>query len=129
MNNNQPKPVPAPVKRVRTKTTPLRSQLNIDDNASISISVSLTRLGEDTAELSLTTQEHGKLNYDQLTKKRQDEVKSSLLKDNVWQKMLTHLTKIRPTSETLALFQKILPTAEHVLFMTELRKVWGNSIH
>lgn len=129
LNNNQ-KPTVQPVKRIRTKTTPLRSQsVQINDDANITISVSLTKLGEDRAELSLTTTEYGKLNYDTLTEKRRGEVRSSLLKDNVWLKMLQHLKKIRPTTDTLNLFQKILPKSTHEYFINELRKVWGFSLN
>lgn len=83
-NNNQP-----PVgKRVRTKTTPLRSAggIQISDDANITISVSLSKLGADQAELTLTTEQYGKISYDGLTEKRKQEVQSSLLKDDVWQK-------------------------------------------
>lgn len=129
VNNNQ-KPVVQPVKRIRTKTTPLRAQsVHIEDDANITISVSLTKLGDDRAELSLTTNEYGKLNYDSLTEKRRSEVRSSLLKDNVWLKMLKHLIEIRPTSETLNLFQKILPKAQHDYFINELRRKWGYSLN
>lgn len=80
---------------MRTKTTPLRSgptpvdngAVQISDDAQITISVSLSRLGTDHAELSLTTEPHGKISYDSLTEKRKLEVQSSLLKDDVWLKM------------------------------------------
>lgn len=125
LNNNQP---PA-VKRVRTKTTPMRNNTNlISDDANITISVSLTKLGADQAELSLTTEQHGKITYDALTDKRKQEVQSSLLKDDVWLKMLKHLKTIRPTNETMQLFKQILPVQQHNTFMTELRKVYGNRI-
>lgn len=125
LNNNQP----PNVKRVRTKTTPMRSGgVQISDDANITISVSLSRLGTDQAELSLTTDQHGKISYDALTDKRKQEVQSSLLKDDVWLKMLTHLKSIRPTSDTMQLFKQILPVAEHNTFMTELRKVYGSRI-
>lgn len=123
MNNNQ-----APVKRPRTKTTTMRSQIQISDDAAFTINVSLSRLPIDRAELSLTTEEYGKINYDFLTDKRKNEVQSSLLKDDVWLKMLQHLKSIRPTAETLTLFQKILPEAQHNRFIAELRSVYGNII-
>lgn len=117
------------MKRVRTKTTPLRNGgVQISDDTNITISVSLSKLGTDQAELSLTTDQHGKISYDALTDKRKQEVQSSLLKDNVWLKMLTHLRSIRPTNETMQLFKQILPAQEHNTFMTELRKVYGNRI-
>lgn len=126
LNNNQPPPA---VKRVRTKMTPMRNGgVYISDDANITISVSLSRLGTDQAELSLTTDQHGKINYDTLTDKRKQEVQSSLLKDDVWLKMLTHLKTIRPTNETMQLFKQILPAQEHNTFMTELRKVYGSRI-
>lgn len=121
-------------KRVRTKTTPLRAGqmgnggIEISDDANITISVSLSRLGTDQAELSLTTEPHGKISYDSLTEKRKQEVQSSLLKDDVWLKMLTHLKSIRPTNDTLKLFRQILPASQHILFMNELKKAYGNRI-
>lgn len=124
-NNNQP----ATVKRVRTKTTPMRNGgVQISDDANITISVSLTKLGVDQAELSLTTEPHGKISYDALTDKRKQEVQSSLLKDDVWVKMLKHLKTIRPTNDTMQLFRQILPAHQHNIFMTELRKVYGSRI-
>lgn len=125
LNNNQQ----SVVKRVRTKTTPLRNNgIQISDDANITISVSLSRLGTDQAELSLTTEPYGKIGYDSLTDKRKQEVQSSLLKDDVWLKMLTHLKSIRPTNDTMKLFKQILPSEQHSVFMTELRKIYGNRI-
>lgn len=138
LNNNQT----STVKRVRTKMTPMRNGASgggsggggggngvyISDDANVTISVSLSRLGTDQAELSLTTEQHGKINYDSLTDKRKQEVQSSLLKDDVWLKMLKHLKKIQPTNDTMQLFKQILPAPQHATFMTELRKVYGNRI-
>lgn len=106
----------------------MRSQIQFSDDANVTISVSLSRLNSDSAELSLNTEEFGRISYDFLTDKRKQEVQSSLLKDNVWLKMLTHLKTIRPTSDTLTLFQKILPKAQHDQFISELRSVYGNTI-
>lgn len=102
--------------------------IQISDDANITISVSLTKLGVDQAELSLTTEPHGKISYDALTDKRKQEVQSSLLKDDVWVKMLKHLKTIRPTNDTMQLFRQILPAHQHNIFMTELRKVYGSRI-
>lgn len=114
---------------MRTKTTPMRNNgVHISDDANVTISVSLTKLGADQAELSLTTEQHGKISYDALTDKRKQEVQSSLLKDDVWLKMLKHLKSIRPTNDTLKLFKQILPAQQHNTFMMELRKVYGNRI-
>lgn len=126
LNNNQV----AAVKRVRTKTTPMRntSGVFISDDANVTISVSLTKLGADQAELSLTTEQYGKISYDALTDKRKQEVQSSLLKDDVWLKMLKHLKTIRPTVETMQLFKQILPVPQHKTFMQELQKVYGTRI-
>lgn len=123
-------------KRPRTKTTPLRSQAQIQpaaaatnppisDDADISISVSLSRLGHDQSELILTLN-NIRLNFDTLTIKRQNEVQSSLLKDDVWKKMLEFLKTMKPTQETLNLFQKILPKPTYNIFLTELKHVYGN---
>lgn len=127
LNNNQV----SSTKRPRIKTTPLRTTTpappQLSDDANISISVSLSRVNNDQAELILTL-DNQKLDYDNLTLKRQQEVKSSLLKDNVWLKMLNHLKNIQPTDETLTFFEKILPETERKQFFAELREVYGNLI-
>lgn len=125
-NNNQLNPV----KRVgpRTKTTPMRPNpnLQISDQSNLTISVSLSRLGTDYAELTLTIPDHGKIQYDTLTNKRKLEVQSSLLKDNVWLQMLEHLKRIQPTRDTLELFKKILPPPQKEKFFSDLKKAYEN---
>lgn len=122
-NNNQP----PSVKRPRTKTTPMRSHSQqISDDENVSINVSLSRVSSDEAELSLTLPTRGRLCYDNLTHQRKKEVQSSLLRDDVWLQMLTCLTKIRPTNETLELFGKILPEPEKARFFTEIKKAYAN---
>lgn len=129
LNNNQI----SSTKRPRTKTTPLRplapapAPPQLDDEANISISVSLSRAGTGRAELILTLDEQ-RIRYDDLTKKRQQEVQQSLLKDNVWLQMLNHLKSIQPTNETLTLFEKILPKPQQDQFFSELKRVYGNRI-
>lgn len=126
-NNNQV----SSTKRPRTKTTPLRplapAPPQLDDDANISISVSLSRVGAGRAELILTLDQK-RLQYDDLTKKRKQEVQQSLLKDNVWLQMLNHLKSIQPTNETLTLFEKILPKPQQDQFFSELKRVYGNQI-
>lgn len=128
-NNNQ-----AVAKRPRTKTTPMRRQSQsqshqlIDDSTNMTISVSLSRLGTNYAELTLTAESIGKISYDTLSEKRKQEVRSSLLKDSVWLQMLGHLKKIRPTSETVHLFEQILPKPQYDRFINELREVYPNEI-
>lgn len=130
LNNNNNNQVSS-TKRPRTKTTPLRPMPpeapQLDDDANISISVSLSRAGTGRAELILTL-DNQRLQYDALTKKRQQEVQQSLLKDNVWLQMLNHLKNIQPTNETLTLFEKILPRPEQDEFFSELKRVYGNRI-
>lgn len=122
LNNNQT----MPMKRPRTKMTPLRAQhptfSDIDER---SISVSLTRIGNDHAELSLTVGEV-KINYDSLTPRRKQEVQSSLLKNGVWEQMLDYLKEIRPTKETLGLFAKILPTPQRDNFFGDISQFYPN---
>ncbi|XP_055316825.1 nucleolar protein dao-5-like isoform X2 [Sitodiplosis mosellana] len=128
LNNNQ---VTSTKQRPRTKTTPLRplapAPSQLSDDANISISVSLSRVGKDYAELILTLEQQ-RLQYDNLTMKRKQEVQQSLLKDNVWLQMLNHLKDIQPTNETLALFEKILPKPQQNQFFAELKRVYGNRI-
>lgn len=121
-NNNQS----IAVKRPRCKTTPMRPNPQISDETNITISVSLSRLGNDHAELTLTVPNMGKISYDTLTIKRKQEVQCSLLKDNVWLQMLEHLKRIRPTTETLELFRKILPKSQNEKFFGELKKAYEN---
>lgn len=140
LNNNNNNDQVTTTKRPRTKTTPLRAQTpapsqpqppqqppTLSDEANISISVSLSKVGTDRAELILTL-DHQRLNYDNLTIKRQNEVQSSLIKDGVWKQMLNHLKKIQPTNETLLLFEKILPQPESEQFFAELKAVYGQRI-
>lgn len=115
------------VKRPRTKTTPVRNQLQqLSDDASISISISLTRLDTNQVELTFSVPSIGKINYDTLTIKRKQEIQSSLIKNDVWKKMLHYLKQIPPTNETLQLFGKILPQQLNEEFFSELKKVYGN---
>lgn len=126
LNNNQV----TTTKRPRTKSTPLRAQQQfsqLSDDANISISVSLSRVGQDRAELILTIDQQ-RLIYDSLTPKRKNEVACSLLKDDVWLQMLNHLKTIQPTNETLTLFEKILPKQQRDQFFAELKRVYGNRI-
>lgn len=127
LNNNQV----TSTKRPRTKSTPLRAQQQqlsqLSDDANISISVSLSRVGQDRAELILTIDQQ-RLVYDTLTNKRKNEVACSLLKDDVWLQMLNHLKTIQPTNDTLTLFEKILPKPQRDHFFAELRRVYGNRI-
>lgn len=133
VNNNNNNNQVSSTKRPRTKTTPLRplaptpAPPQLDDEANISISVSLSRSTAGRAELILTL-DNQKLQYDDLTKKRRQEVQQSLLKDNVWLQMLSHLKSIQPTNETLTLFEKILPKPEQDQFFSELKRVYGNRI-
>ncbi|XP_031624973.1 rho GTPase-activating protein gacF-like isoform X2 [Contarinia nasturtii] len=129
-NSNDIKRVPS-TKRPRTKTTPLRSQSQappplptISDGADISLSVSLSKVGN-MAELLITLNEV-RLDYDFLSTKRQNEIKSSLLKGNMWRKMLDLLKTITPTHEAVHLFQKILPESKFDIFINELKQVYGS---
>lgn len=102
-----------------------QAQTIISDDADISIAVSLSKLGNDHAELILTLPGLGRLNFDDLTSKRKQEVQCSLLKDDVWLKMLNFLKKIKPTHDTIQLFGKILPQLQHDRFIGELRIAYG----
>lgn len=142
LNNNQ---VMAVKRGPRTKLTPMRPQpLHNDEdgnanahankngntigytngNGSGTINISLSRYGMDEAELTLMTSAQSKISYDTLLPKQKDEVQKSLLRDNVWQKMLNCLRNLRPTNDTLELFRKILPNPQREHFFTELEKVY-----
>lgn len=114
-------------KRPRTKTTPLRPQPQpVSDDENVSINVTLARLGEREAELTLSTKARGRICYDTLSEKHKTEVQSSLLRNDTWLQMLQHLKTMRPTDETLALFQKILPKERHDYFVNELKSANSN---
>lgn len=109
-------------KRPRTKTTPLRPQpQTVGDDENVTINVTLARLGEREAELTLSTKAQGRICYDNLSEKQKGEVQSSLLRNDTWLQMLQHLKTMRPTDETLVLFHKILPKNQHDYFVNELK--------
>lgn len=114
-------------KRPRTKTTPLRPQPEpVVDDENVSINVTLARLGDREAELTLSTKARGRISYDTLSDKHKNEVQSSLLRNDTWLQMLQHLKMMRPTDETLTLFQKILPKEQHDYFVNELKSANPN---
>lgn len=116
-------------KRPRTKTTPMRPQPQLQpvgDDENVSINVTLARLGEREAELTLSTKARGRICYDTLSDKHKNEVQSSLLRNDTWLQMLQHLKSMQPTDETLELFQKILPKDQHDYFVNELKSANPN---